>query len=114
MKLTRIIEEVELERSRQHSELSSITSERNLLTSQVVKRNYELKQLYEKIKCQRSDMRISENQYNRLNDSINDWQKQLVSTLHEHNDTVHSLIGLENMRMKIVRLEREILKEQGE
>jgi hypothetical protein len=58
--------------------------------------------------------RIGESQFNKLNDSIADWQKQLVSTLHEHNDTVSSLVGLENMRMKIIRLDREILKEQGE
>ena len=113
MKLTRIIEEAELERTRQNSELASIVSEKNLLTSQVVKRNYELTLLYEKIKAQRSDLRIGENQYNRLNEAIADWQQQLVGTLHQHNETVGSLVGLENMRMKAIRLEREILKEQG-
>lgn len=113
MKLTRIIEEAELERTRQNSELASIMSEKNLLTSQVVKRNYELTLLYERIKAQRSDLRIGENQYNRINEAITDWQKQLVGTLYEHNDTVRSLVGLEDMRMKAIRLEREILKEQG-
>ena len=113
MKLTRIIEEAELERTRQNSELASIVSEKNLLTGQVVKRNSELTKLYEKIKAQRSDLRIGENQYNRLNDAINEWQRQLVDTLHDHNDTVGSLIGLENMRLRVIRLEREILKELG-
>ena len=113
MKLTRIIEEAELERTRQNSELASIVSEKNLLTGQVVKRNSELTTLYEKIKAQRSDLRIGENQYNKLNDAISDWRRQLVDTLHDHNDTVSSLIGLENMRLRVIRLERELLKELG-
>ena len=113
MKLTRIIEEAELERARQNHELASIVSEKNLLTSQVVKRNYELTLLYEKIKAQRSDLRIGENQYSRLNEIISNWQQELVGTLQEHNDTVQALVGLETMRMTILRLEREVLKEKG-
>ena len=113
IKLNRITEEAELERTRQNSELASIMSEKNLLTGQVVKRNSELTLLYEKLKAQKSDLRIGESQYNRLMDGMSDWQNQLVNTLHEHNDTVTSLIGLENMKMTTIRLEKEILKEQG-
>ena len=113
IKLTRIIEEAESERSRQNHELASIVSEKNLLKTQVVKRNYELTLLYEKIKAQRSDLRIGENQYNRLNDMIINWERELVGTLQEHNETVQSLIGLENLRKKILQLERETLKEKG-
>lgn len=113
IKLTRIIEEAEQERSRQNSELSSIMCEKNLLTSQVIRRNCELTLLYEKIRAQKSDLRIGEGQYNRIMDAMTDWQVQLVNTIQEHNDTVNSLVGLENMRMRAIRLEREILKEQG-
>lgn len=113
IKLTGIIEEAEQERSRQNSELSSIMSEKNVLTGQVVRRNYELTLLYEKISAQKSDLRIGESQYNRIMDAMTDWQVQLVHTIQEHNNAVNSLVGLENMRMRAIRLEREILKEQG-
>ena len=113
LKLTRIIEEAETERARQHGELAGIVSERNLLTNQVVKRNYELNQLYDKIKSQRSDLIIGERQYNRIAEQTMEWQRQLVGTLHEHNDTVKSLVGMDKARTTIVRLEKEILKEQG-
>ena len=113
LKLTRIIEEAETERARQHSELASIVSERNLLTNQVVKRNYELTQLYDKIKSQRSDLIIGERQYNRVMEATAEWQRQLVATLNEHNDTVQSLVGVDKARSKIVRIEKDILKVRG-
>ena len=79
----------------------------------MVKRNFELTQLYDKIKSQRSDLIIGERQYTRIIEASGDWQRQLVETLFEHNDTVKSLVGMDKGRSKIVRLEKEILKEQG-
>jgi hypothetical protein len=111
-KLTRIIEEAETERSKQNSELNNILSEKSVLASQVVKRNNELTLLHEKIKAQKSDLRIGESQYARVVASVSDWQSQLVSTAHEHNETVASLIGLDNMHNTVSKLEQEILKEQ--
>lgn len=111
-KLTRIIEEAETERSKQNSELNNILSEKSVLASQVVKRNNELTLLQEKIKAQKSDLRIGESQYARVVASVSDWQSQLVSTAHEHNGTVASLIGLDNMHNTVSKLEQEILKEQ--
>jgi putative AlgH/UPF0301 family transcriptional regulator len=105
-KLTRIIEEAEVERSKQNSELKSV------LASQVVKRNNELTLLQEKINAQKGDLRIGESQYARVVASVSDWQSQLVSTAHEHNDTVASLIGLDNMHNTVSKLEQEISKEQ--
>ena len=111
-KLARIIDEAEIERSKQSSELNTILSEKSVLASQVVKRNDELDLLREKIKAQKSDLRIGDSQYARVVSSVSDWQNRLVSTTHEHNQTVASLIGLENMRSTVSRLEQEILKEQ--
>lgn len=111
-KLTRIIEEAEIEKSKQNSELNSILSEKTVLASQVVKRNNELAILNEKIKAQNSDLRIGESQYARVVASVSDWQNQLEITAHEHNETVTSLIGLESMHSAVSKLEQEILKEQ--
>ena len=78
LKLTRIIEEADEERQRQKNELTSVLAERNLLTSQVVKRNVELNTMYDKIKIQRSNLRIGEIQYNKALEAISKWQKQLI------------------------------------
>lgn len=112
LKLSRIIEEAELERQRQKNELAAVLSERNLLTSQVVKRNYELGVLYERIKIQRSNLRIGERSYNRVVESLGDWQKQLIAIVKEHTDTINSLSGIEDLRCHVIRLERELLTEQ--
>ena len=52
LKLNRIIEEADQERRRQRNELTSVIAERKLLTGQVVKRNYELGEMYDRIKLQ--------------------------------------------------------------
>jgi hypothetical protein len=112
LKLSRIIEEAELERQRQRNELAAVLSERNLLTSQVVKRNFELGVLYDRIKIQRSNLRIGERSYNRVVEGLGDWQKQLITIVKEHTDTISSLSGIEDLRHNVIRLERELLTEQ--
>lgn len=112
LKLTRIIDEAEQERARQRNELSAVISERNLLTSQVVKRNYELGNMYDRIKIQRSNMRIGESNYNRVMYGIENWKSQLVATVMDHKTTIAGLTGLEDLRNKVVQLEKVLLAEQ--
>ncbi len=53
-KLTVVITEAELERDRQRKEFASVLSERDVLRTQLMKRDAELTALYEKLKIQRS------------------------------------------------------------
>lgn len=112
MKLQRIIEEADLESQRQKNELSSVLSERNLLTGQLVKRNSELNEMYEKIKIQRSNLRIGERNYNKYLESLAAWQHQLVEVVRNQSDTIASLAKLEQLRHRVIQLEKDILKEQ--
>jgi chromosome segregation ATPase len=111
LKLSRIIDEADVEKRRQVNELEGVISERNLLTSQVVKRNYELTQLYEKIKIARASLHIGERNFNQINDSIRNWQEQLRLLVTEQNVTISGLKGVDEMRRKIVALEKAILTE---
>ena len=55
-KLNSIISEADTERGRQAHELSVIVAERNLLQTQLVKRDEELSSMYEKLRVQRSSL----------------------------------------------------------
>ena len=107
LKLSRIIDEADLERQRQTSELANVTSERNLLTAQVVKRNYELGQMYEKIKVSRSTLYIGERNYIQLLDNLSQWQDQLKVLVEEQNVTIQALAGMDELRRRAAQLERE-------
>lgn len=113
LKLTRIIEEADLERQRQSNELIAIISERNLLTAQVVKRNFELGEMYDKIKVQRSNLRIGEQHFFKILQTQKSLQNQLILVIRKHNATIETLGGLEEVKRKVLKLEKELLQEQG-
>ena len=113
LKLTRIIEEADMERQRQSNELIAIISERNLLTAQVVKRNSELGEMYDKIKIQRSNLRIGERHYHTVMAKLRALQQEIVNVVRHNNDTIEELGSLENLKRRVLRLEKSVLQEQG-
>lgn len=113
LKLTRIIEEADLERQRQTNELVAIVAERNLLTAQVVKRNGELSEMYDKIKIQRSNLRIGEKQYSDCMENLKQLKSQLISIVKQNNSTITELSNLETVKRTVLRLEKELLQEQS-
>jgi hypothetical protein len=112
LKLTRIIEEAELEKLRQTNELIAIISERNLLTAQVVKRNYELSEMYDKIKVQRSNLRIGERSYNQLMRQLKECQEELVSLVLSNNEILTRLEEIEPLKRQVLKLQKSLLQEQ--
>merc|ERR1719277_1945275 len=62
-KLESTIQEAEVERQTQRKEFEAVTSERNILGTQLIRRNEELNLLYEKIKIQESTLKKGEVQY---------------------------------------------------
>jgi predicted nucleic acid-binding Zn-ribbon protein len=112
MKLQRIIEEADQERQRQKNELSSVLSERNLLTGQLVKRNEELNAMYEKIKTLRSDLKIGERNFAKYYEDLSKWQRGVRTLVTKHNDTIIELSQLDGLRHRVIQIERDILKEQ--
>merc|ERR1712032_1740580 len=62
-KLEATIREAEVERQNQRKEFEAVTSERNILGTQLIRRNEELALLYEKIKIQESTLEKGETQF---------------------------------------------------
>ncbi|XP_037068879.1 cilia- and flagella-associated protein 58-like [Pollicipes pollicipes] len=68
-KLTKVLADGDAERSRQRKDISQIMTERDILGTQLVRRNDELALLYEKIRIQQSTLSKGEQQYReRIND----------------------------------------------
>lgn len=109
LKLNRIIEEADQERRRQKNELASIQAERKLLTGQMVKRNNELGEMYDKIKLQRSNLRIGERNYNKVMDSISKCRTELVQILHDQDSTVVQIGNIASLKHAVVQKEKELL-----
>lgn len=109
LKLNRIVEEAGQERRRQRNELASVSAERSLLTSQVVKRNYELGVMYDRIKLQRSNLRIGERNFVRVMQGLEQWRQELREVVSGQNATIHALAGVDELKFKVVQKQRELL-----
>merc|ERR1719195_2177125 len=79
-KLEATIQEAEVERQNQRKEFEAVTSERNILSTQLIRRNEELAILYEKIKIQESTLKKGEIQYKSRLDDIRK-QKEAIALL---------------------------------
>ncbi len=77
-----------------------------------MKRNYELTEMYEQIKVQRSNLRIGESNYTKYLENLATWQRSMVDVVGSHNDTITGLAKIEEFRFRAVQLEREVLKEK--
>ena len=62
---------------RQKHEVDAVLGERALLTDQMMKRNTELHEVYERIKLQRSNLYIGEASYSRVMQQLGQWQEQV-------------------------------------
>eukprot|EP00760_Papus_ankaliazontas_P014378 PhM_4_TR16074/c0_g1_i1/m.94362 len=62
-KLNEIIAEADLEKSKQHRDCENVTNERDILGMQLIRRNDELAQLYERIRIQQSALKKGEAQF---------------------------------------------------
>ena len=109
LKLNRIIEEADQERRRQKNELASIQAERKLLTGQMVKRNYELGEMYDKIKLQRSNLRIGERNYNKVMEDISKCKTELLQVLSDQDATVVQIGNIATLKHQVVQKEKELL-----
>merc|ERR1712232_495752 len=69
-KLESTIQDAESEQQNQRKEFEAVASERNILGTQLIRRNDELALLFEKIKIQESTLHKGENQYKGKLDEI--------------------------------------------
>merc|ERR1712113_31453 len=111
-KLEATIQEAEIERQNQRKEFEAVTSERNILGTQLIRRNEELALLYEKIKIQESTLKKGEVQYKNRLEEIKK-QKEVISqakldlfVTEQQAESIHDL------KKEVYHLQRELLQER--
>ncbi|CAG5134630.1 unnamed protein product, partial [Candidula unifasciata] len=111
-KLMKIITEADAERLRQKKELDQVISERDILGTQLVRRNDELALLYEKIKIQQSVLNKGEIQYNQRLEDIRLLKLEIKKLRREKAVLQKSVANIEDLRHEVYHIQRELLRER--
>nr|XP_060622997.1 cilia- and flagella-associated protein 58 [Anolis sagrei ordinatus] len=111
-KLLKIISEADAERMKQKKELDQVISERDILGSQLVRRNDELALLYEKIKIQQSILNKGEMQYRQRVEDIRLLKLEIKKLRREKAILSKSVANVEELRQEVYHMQKELLKER--
>ncbi|CAN0182247.1 unnamed protein product [Bubo scandiacus] len=111
-KLLKIITEADAERLKQKKECDQITNERDILGSQLVRRNDEVALLYEKIKIQQSILNNGETQYQQRIEDIRLLKLEIKKLRREKAILGKSVANVEELRQEVHHMRKELLKEQ--
>lgn len=111
-KLNQIIADADAEKARQKRDHTNVINERDILGSQLIKRNDELAQLYERIRIQQFQLRKGESQYA---DRLRDVQ-QLELRISQLDDELQKMrtfaSRLPDLKLLINKSQRELTREQ--
>ncbi|KAJ3291267.1 hypothetical protein HK104_006210 [Borealophlyctis nickersoniae] len=111
-KLRHIIAEADAERLRQKKEYDAVVQERDILGTQLIRRNDELSLLYEKIKIQTSTLNKGEIQYRERLEDIRVLKLEIKKLRREKAILQTETQNVEGLRNEIFRLQREVLRER--
>ncbi|XP_007901821.1 cilia- and flagella-associated protein 58 [Callorhinchus milii] len=111
-KLLRIISEADTERLRQKKELDQVITERDILGTQLVRRNDELALLYEKIKIQQSMLNKGEMQYRQRVEDIRLLKLEIKKLRREKAILTKTVANVDDLRRELYHVQRELLKER--
>ncbi|XP_041123784.1 cilia- and flagella-associated protein 58 [Polyodon spathula] len=111
-KLLKIIADADTERLRQKKELDQVISERDILGTQLVRRNDELALLYERIKIQQSMLNKGEVQYNQRVEDIRLLKLEIKKLRREKGILTKTVANVEDLRREVYHMQRELLKER--
>mmetsp|Transcript_33611 Transcript_33611/g.77642 ORF Transcript_33611/g.77642 Transcript_33611/m.77642 type:complete len:874 (+) Transcript_33611:212-2833(+) len=111
-KLNQIIQEADEERQRQAKEHDAIVGERNILGSQLIRREAELAKIYEKIKIHWSSLQHGEARYQECLAEIEFLQNRIAAMRKERDDSSLQVADISDLKSTTQQLERELLHEQ--
>jgi len=111
-KLEATIREADVTRQNQKKEYEAVTSERNILGTQLIRRNEELALLREKIKIQESTLQKGEIQYKNWLEEIKKQKDGIgglkVDLLQAHQEAEN----IDDLKKEVYHLQRELLQER--
>jgi len=111
-KLNTIINEADQERQRQKKECEIVINERDILGTQLIRRNEELSLLYERIRIQQSTLQKGERQYKARTKEIR-LLKRSINELSGELSTIKATVSnMETLRNEVYQLQRELLQER--
>ncbi|PKK28062.1 cilia and flagella associated protein 58 [Columba livia] len=111
-KLLKIIAEADAERLKQKKELERVINERDILGSQLVRRNDEVALLYEKIKIQQSVLNKGETQYRQRMEDIRLLKLETKKLRREKGILGRTAANVEDLRQEVQHMRKELLREQ--
>jgi len=110
--LTQIIADSDTERSKQQMKFNAVTNERNILATQLIRRNEELALLYEKIRIQQSTLLKGESQYRERLIDISMLRKKVHELRTQLKTSLARIRYVEEMRRQITTLQRALIRER--
>ena len=111
-KLLKVIAEAELERTRHKKELDQVISEKDILGLQLVRRNDELANLYEKIRVQKSVLDKGEAQFNKLLEDLKRVRAEISDSRREKAMLQANAAKMEELRREVIKARKELSREQ--
>ncbi|KAJ3145612.1 hypothetical protein HDU89_006976 [Geranomyces variabilis] len=111
-KLRHIISTADTDRLRQKKEYETLVQERDILGTQLIRRNDELSLLYEKIKIQTSTLHKGELQYRERLEDIRVCKLEIKKLRREKAILQTETQNVDGLRADIFRLQREVLRER--
>jgi len=111
-KLNQIISEAEAERLKQQKEFEIVVSERDILGTQLIRRNDELARLYEKIKLQQCTLSQGERAYAERLADFHALQKDMTLLRSELFALKSAITNLDALKNETFALQRDLLHER--
>merc|ERR1712054_516022 len=112
-KLESTIQEAEQEKQSQQKEYEGVISERDILGTQLIRRNEELALLYEKIKIQQSTLQKGEIQFQERVGEIAAFKNNIRKLKRELHLARNQVVNIEALKKEIHHLNKELLQEQS-
>merc|ERR1711881_508585 len=101
-----------VERQNQKKEFEGVISERDILGTQLIRRNDELALLYEKIKIQQSTLQKGEIQYKERLEEIRTLRIKIASFKREMHIAKRQVVSIDDLKREVYQLQRELLQER--
>ncbi len=111
-KLTHVIAKMDDDMLRQHKEYDQVISERDILGTQLIRRNDELALLYEKIKIMQSTLRKGEAQYQERIQDIKVLKLKISDIKRELSIFKNKCGQVNELKREVFHLQRELLQEK--
>merc|ERR1711943_108214 len=92
--------------------MGGVTSERDILGTQLIRRNDELALLYEKIKIQQSTLQKGEIQYKERLEEIRTLRIKIAALKRELHIAKQQVVNIDDLKKEVYQLQRELLQER--